>query len=407
MRACVHVWHVAPPIRGDPHTLSHVCSVTTPQEFYDADDLLFFLHVRSVVQKELGINFRSHWAEVGRGPERNPRTSFLSHRECQVVSRVVFGSETDPLFKAFMNVVERHVVGQRRGKSDTRRIEVMQFLHLALSEYHAMSPAEGGADSDAQAAPGAPAAITSREEQERLFREAEAQYNESIRNSHTDDEDARRSRIEAMEASLRSKMADGVRCWRRVCVLSRAVADLTREMWHDQTGLAPAYPAGNSADAAPSAVAAPAARQAATAPRVPDRELLKQLGQAMHEANEAYLGRVMQSGSNLPPSLLEQIKEEVRAELESKVDAVLATVINKTGAGDAEEIASDPLAHMFNDVLASGAGGGSGTTVADFAAAVVEDEQVRNDIEPLVALLFTYANSRIEEKGSGGAANES
>ena len=127
----------------------------------------------------------------------------------------------------------------------------------------------------------------------------------------------------------------------------------------------------------------------------------------MHEANEAYLGRVMQSGSNLPPSLLEQIKEEVRAELESKVDAVLATVINKTGGGDAEEIASDPLAHMFNDVLASGAGGGSGTTVADFAAAVVEDEQVRNDIEPLVALLFTYANSRIEEKGSGGAANES
>ena len=217
MRACTcgmsHLPFVVTP------TLSHMCAL--PQEFYDADDLLFFLHVRSVVQKELGINFRSHWAEVGRGPERNPRTSFLSHRECQVVSRVVFGSETDPLFKAFMNVVERHVVGQRRGKSDTRRIEVMQFLHLALSEYHAMSPAEGGADSDAQAAPGAPAAITSREEQERLFREAEAQYNESIRNSHTDDEDARRSRIEAMEASLRSKMADGVRCFRRVCVCCR------------------------------------------------------------------------------------------------------------------------------------------------------------------------------------------
>lgn len=190
-------------------------TVALAQEFYDADDLLFFLHVRSVVQKELGINFRSDWSELSRHPERNPRTTFLSHRECQLVSRAVFGSETDPLFKAFMNVVERHVVGQRRGKSDTRRVEVMQFLHLALSEYHAMSPADGAAG-DGGGVPGeggmgAPAVISSREEQERLFREAEAQYNESIRNAQSDDEATRESRIKAMEASLRSQVASGVR----------------------------------------------------------------------------------------------------------------------------------------------------------------------------------------------------
>jgi len=224
------------------------------QEHYDADDLLFFLHVRSVVQKELGMNFRSHWSELGRD-KQSRAASYLSHRDCQLVSRVVFGSETDPLFKAFMNVVERHVVGQRRGKSDTRRIEVMQFLHLALSEYHAMSPADnsnrggpggaaagadsGGAGGAASAASGAaggigaagPApVISSREQQDRLFREAVAGYDESLRTTARpgggDAEDvARESRVKAMEATMRSQLAaDGVRPV--VCVMHRATVPL-------------------------------------------------------------------------------------------------------------------------------------------------------------------------------------
>jgi hypothetical protein len=32
----------------------------------DADDLLFFLYVRSVAQKELGVSLRSRWTEMGR-----------------------------------------------------------------------------------------------------------------------------------------------------------------------------------------------------------------------------------------------------------------------------------------------------------------------------------------------------
>ena len=120
----------------------------------------------------------------------------------------------------------------------------------------------------------------------------------------------------------------------------------------------------------------------------------------MHRANEEYLARVMQPGKTLPDALFEQIKEEVRAELESKVDGVLAGVINKTGAGIAADIAADPLASMFRDVLAGG--GARSVTVQEFAGAVVESEEVRHDIEPLVVLLFTYANSRIEEKGGKG-----
>jgi len=132
-------------------------------------------------------------------------------------------------------------------------------------------------------------------------------------------------------------------------------------------------------------------------PSVPaaiNRELLQRLGKAMHAANEEYLDKVMKPGSSLPPALFQQIREETRAELENKVDDVLARFINKTGAGDADAIAADPLAAMFASIL----NGTSSRTVEEFATAVVGSEEVRHDIEPLVALLFTYANSRIEEQ---------
>ena len=113
------------------------------EESFDPDDLLFFLYVRSVVQKELGATFRSRWTEMGRsageggwGHPRDmacqrwisythprgmllpmsislagsntsdssgspgskgaggPSPLFLTFREVQLVSRVVFGSET-------------------------------------------------------------------------------------------------------------------------------------------------------------------------------------------------------------------------------------------------------------------------------------------------------------------------
>ena len=60
-------------------------SHTSTQEYYDADDLLFFLYVRFTIQNQLHINFRSRWTELAHGPERQPRTIFLSHRECQLV----------------------------------------------------------------------------------------------------------------------------------------------------------------------------------------------------------------------------------------------------------------------------------------------------------------------------------
>ena len=73
------------------------------EEFYDPDDLLFFLYVRSTIQKEIGINFRAHWSELGRKSLED--TVWLSFSSCVKVSSVVFVSESDPLFKVFIDMV--------------------------------------------------------------------------------------------------------------------------------------------------------------------------------------------------------------------------------------------------------------------------------------------------------------
>jgi hypothetical protein len=161
------------------------------EEYYDPDDLLFFLYVRSVVQKELVVNFVNRWTSASRGRERIPKPVLLNYRECQIVARIVFGSEQDPLYVSFMGMVDRHVQGRKTKKSDTRRIEVYQFLHVALVGYHETRPAEDEEEIaaaefvEAGAIPGGDFSagqilVGSKDEQERLFQEAERDYEQRM-----------------------------------------------------------------------------------------------------------------------------------------------------------------------------------------------------------------------------------
>ena len=97
--------------------------MAAPQEYYDSEDLLFFLYVRSVLQQEIRVNFRSRWNEVGRGRDRSPPALFLSPKDCQQVSRVVFGSDDDPLYKRFMVMIDSNMIGVAKG-AETPKIEV-------------------------------------------------------------------------------------------------------------------------------------------------------------------------------------------------------------------------------------------------------------------------------------------
>lgn len=112
------------------------------QEFYDHDDLLFFLYVRSVVAKQLHVTFKTRWAKSD-GPGRQPKSLWLSFRECVSVAKIVFGDANDVMCRDFLSIVTPQMVGQKGdgiGVADTRRIDITQFLHLAVVGYHQTRP---------------------------------------------------------------------------------------------------------------------------------------------------------------------------------------------------------------------------------------------------------------------------
>jgi hypothetical protein len=134
------------------------------QEFYDHDDLLFFLYVRSIIAKQLHISYKTRWGKVD-GPGRQPKSLWLSYKECVAVAKAVFGETNEMMCRDFLAIVSPQMVGQKSdgvppqgggvgvggnrgngggGGSDTRRIDITQFLHLAVVGYHQTRPEEGG-----------------------------------------------------------------------------------------------------------------------------------------------------------------------------------------------------------------------------------------------------------------------
>ena len=107
------------------------------QEFYDNDDLLFFLYARSVVAKTLRLNYKRRWCTTD-GPGRGPKALWMSFKEAVAVSKVIFGVNEDnrALLTDFMSLVMPNLVGQKTEKVDSRRIDITQFLHLAVVGYH-------------------------------------------------------------------------------------------------------------------------------------------------------------------------------------------------------------------------------------------------------------------------------
>lgn len=130
------------------------------QEFYDYQDLLFYLYVRSVVSSVLHISFKTKWTRPEQSGKKQVSSLWMSYRECMQVSKIVFGEDGEPMMREFINLLVPHMVGQRTETSDTRRIDITQFLHLAVVGYHqsqtqdaaaAAASSTAGADAGASA----------------------------------------------------------------------------------------------------------------------------------------------------------------------------------------------------------------------------------------------------------------
>lgn len=127
------------------------------QEFYDHDALVFFLYVRSMVANALHINFKTRWTRPDQANPRNTQNLWMSHRECLTVSRIVFGADKEHMTKDFMALLLPHMVGQRTDTTDSRRIDITQFLHLAVVGYHQTHSGSGGSSDATGSADGAQA----------------------------------------------------------------------------------------------------------------------------------------------------------------------------------------------------------------------------------------------------------
>ncbi len=98
-------------------------------ESYGNDDLLFFLYVRSIVMK--------CFAKWNKGNDAaKSKNMWISYKECVHIAKLVFGEENEQAIKDFMALLSSRMAGQKKDNSDTRRVDVTQFLFTAVDGYH-------------------------------------------------------------------------------------------------------------------------------------------------------------------------------------------------------------------------------------------------------------------------------
>ena len=173
---------------------------------------------------------------------------------------------------------------------------------------------------------------------------------------------------------------------------------------------------------------APAAASRMSAPQ--RSLLLQELGRSMRRAAANYLSVLMRSScGQLPVEVTRELESEVRAQLRAKVDAILSLVVRDypheaASAADACGVVPGTLSYthleqQFRSLqdaavrYGAGASEGGGATlnalvlpqVDSFCRAVLQTAELRQEVEPLVALLVTYATARLKESTNGGSRN--
>jgi hypothetical protein len=106
------------------------------QEFYDHNDLLFYLYVRSVIAKVLHINFKNRWTTKFDGPGRQPQSVWMSYREASHITGIIFGKDNKEMIRDFMSMITPQMVGTLNETTDSRRIDITEYLHLSVVGYH-------------------------------------------------------------------------------------------------------------------------------------------------------------------------------------------------------------------------------------------------------------------------------
>ena len=105
-------------------------------EHFDQDDLVFFLFLRSTLEKELKVHLTP--AHAGDKSIKDTRNLFLSFKQCAKITKSVFGPNEETLQQAFLVNIERAMAA---GKGQPV-LSASKFMESLLNDYHASRPAE-------------------------------------------------------------------------------------------------------------------------------------------------------------------------------------------------------------------------------------------------------------------------
>ena len=340
------------------------------EESYDPDDLLFFLYVRSVIQRELNFSFRSRWTELGRsavggeGKNRGPKPLYLGNRECNVIAKVVFGSEKDELFKGFMAIVNNELQSSRKGRSGKRdipRIEVTRFLEIALTEYHNTRPTASGEE-------GKPS--SSNQQQTREGRQ---------RGTSVDNVLEERELFKEAERAYEMRMR------------SEAQAQQSGSLGQK----------GTSSEHSPQQQTSPD-KEAANASDL----MLNYLGECLSRRNNEFLDQLMVTARELSSDTYDQVRGDTETRLERHVDDLLQKIIEAAQSGKNQADVDPELVKLFRQILDSfadstvtevrprlEAAAQPNGVIDTFAKKVLESPELREDIESYFVTLTAYAQS--------------
>lgn len=361
------------------------------EEFYDPDDLLFFLYVRSVVQKMLGVTFRTRWKDA-RG-SRAPKTLVLDKKQCISVSRTVFGSDQDPMFKEFMSMIEQELVGTKGGKGpNTQRIEVCHFLHLAVVGYHETRPDDEGGGGD-----------LSDSEQEQLFQQAEAEYDALIQ-QYGQDVPSHEEKVSTMEDALRTVMDSSGRSAEDDQIAQWAESLLSGGGMNEPVD---SYLDHVSDDRAAFDQMERGLNDQQMSQSPPQQQDLAQ--ELLHKTAgfaQAYVQDLMEvQCAGLPEEVVNEIEAETSSQLESKTQLIVENISRPGGTPVSEEYAtlvSEQNASALDNAFMRLKEPGRSASEMDMelshmGQAIVQLPELKQEIEPLVQLLTSYASSRLQD----------
>ena len=135
------------------------------EQYYDADELLYYCYVRSLTQSVLNANFKTHWADPGKakdgagysvGMDRKPLELMLNRRECNYIAQTIFirnrGEEIEQE-KEMFNDFMQHIDGILDGQGE---VDSCNFMRISVERYFITRPQEEGGEAPAPLPPAPP-----------------------------------------------------------------------------------------------------------------------------------------------------------------------------------------------------------------------------------------------------------